>query len=460
MKLLFLMILLTGSLLHGQEKQKLFGKSIDTYSKNPENGIIRCASTEYEQYLENKDGTRPSKKEFEDWLSPKVDKMKRALRSVKTTDELFVIPVVVHVIHTGVPVGSGPNISDQRVESQITVLNQDYQKMFGTLGYNTNPVGANVGIEFRLAQTDPYGHATNGIDRVVKTGYVWNTNNIETILKPQTQWDPNQYFNIWVCEFGGDLVTPNQILGYAQFPVSSGLPGLAIPPYTANTDGVILDWKAFGSSTYAGGTYFTNYDKGRTLTHEMGHALGLRHIWGDNSSCTVDATDSFKDYCLDTPAAARENYVCNITPPADSCPSDPGNDMIENYMDYTNDTCMNIFTQDQKARILTVLQNSPRRASLTMSNTWMTPEEMGMLTQVSLYPNPITGDMLTVVFKNPEVQITNYKIFDSVGVLLREQNISQKGGFQVNVAGWGSEVYNMVVSTSIGTKKLRFSIIR
>ncbi len=455
-RLLFLIIFLTGSLVYSQDKQnnKLFGRSIDERSKNPENGLIRCASTEYEKYLESKDSTRASEKQFEEWLAPRAKRMKTLLKSAKISSATITIPVVVHVIHSGLPLGQGANISDARVESQITVLNQDYQKMLGTPGYNTNPVGADMEIEFRLAKTDPFGHATNGIDRVVKTGYVWSTYNIETYMKPQTQWDPDKYLNIWVCEFGGDLSTT---LGYAQFPESSGLPGLS-GPYTANTDGVVITWKAFGSADSAPGTYYTIYNKGRTLTHEMGHALGLRHIWGDNSLCIVDATDSYKDYCLDTPAASEPNYDCNAI--YDSCPSNPGNDMTENYMDYTQDICMNLFTLDQKARVLTVLQNSPRRASLTTSDVWQDPEAMDTSLSVRLSPNPVTDDDFNVVFTDPNVLITDSKIFDSVGLLLREQKINQRGGFRVNVAGWTPEIYNMIVSTSSGTKKLRFIVVR
>lgn len=121
--------------------------------------------------------------------------------------------------------------------------------MIGTPGYNTNTAGADIEIEFCLAQTGPDGEVTTGINRVDLGNTTWNENNVETILKPQTQWNPEQYFNIWVCQFGGDL---NGVYGFAQFPSSSGLEGLeGVDNGLASTDGVIIEWRAFGSSTYS-----------------------------------------------------------------------------------------------------------------------------------------------------------------------------------------------------------------
>ena len=144
-----------------QEKtqvRKAFGRTISKI--NPGNGTVRCLSSEYEASLQAKDRSRASNAAFETWLAPKIAEAK-AMRAASGHSEspaiVITIPVVVHVIHNGDAVGMGENIADARVLSQITVLNQDFRRMTGTPGFNSNPVGADVEIQFCLAQTDPDG---------------------------------------------------------------------------------------------------------------------------------------------------------------------------------------------------------------------------------------------------------------------------------------------------------------
>lgn len=342
-----------------KKEPKLFGKPALATSVNPKNGFIRCATDEYEDYLKANNPKRSTTEAFEAWLAPLVEQAKNNRSEV---GGVITIPVVVHVIHSGQALGTAPNITDAQVLSQITVLNNDYRRLAGTPGFNSNPVGADTMIQFALAKQDPNGNPTNGIHRVNMCRDSWLEDDIEDVLKPETIWNPTQYLNMWSVNF-----TDVTLLGYAQFPSNSGLGGLNQDEGPAATDGVVSNYSTFGSSDYNDGSFILEapYDKGRTMTHEVGHWLGLRHIWGDNSSCTVNATDSNNDFCLDTPAASDANFECPTG--TDSCPSSPGVDMIENYMDYTDDSCMNIFTSNQKARITAVMTNALRRAELRTS---------------------------------------------------------------------------------------------
>lgn len=266
---------------------------------------------------------------------------------------VLTIPVVVHVVHNGEAVGAGANISQAQIMSQIDVLNEDYRRTGA--GFNNHPSGADVEIQFAMAVVDPQGNplAEPGIHRVNGNRPAWERQAIQDVLKPNTQWDPNRYMNMWTVVFGGNDVN---LLGYAQFPSLSGLQGFQQNEGAAQTDGVVIRYNSFGRI----GNIEAPYNGGRTATHEVGHWLGLRHIWGDGD-CSAD------DFCADTPNSDHPNYQCAAI---NSCP-DGASDMIENYMDYTPDDCMNIVTNDQKTRIRTVLQVSPRRKELTTSTVHM-----------------------------------------------------------------------------------------
>ena len=274
-----------------------------------------------------------------------------------TTPSILRIPVVVHVVHNGEAVGTGPNLRYAQVASQIEVLNEDFRRRVGTNGFNEDPVGADTGIEFYLAETGPDGDvlAEAGVDRINGGRSVWPKgplrNPIDTQLKPGTIWPPDRYFNIWTVNFGGFV--SRDLLGYAQFPSDSGLEGLNASGGSPDTDGIVVGYKYFGSSEKGDfPDLIAPFDLGRTTTHEVGHWLGLRHIWGDGD-CGVD------DFCTDTPSAEGPNFGCAVA--SDTCGTP---DMVQNYMDYSDDGCMNIFTQQQRDRMLTVLTNSPRRREL------------------------------------------------------------------------------------------------
>ena len=334
------------------------------------NQPVRCYTDEMDAILRANNSEMESSMTFEQWLQQEINDQQS---TGKIIGGVYQIPVVVHVIHNGEAVGSGTNVSLAAIQSQIDVLNEDFRRIFGTNGYNTNSVGADTQIEFCLAKRRPDGSAfpngEDGVNRINRTtagfsappyttGYIDGTiktytynNNTPTATRG---WDPNKYLNIWLCNISGG------ILGYAQFP-ESPLGGMGCGTQSAATDGVVFLYNSIGKSSVTG--FPGPYNEGRTATHEIGHWLGLRHIWGDGN-CSVD------DFCNDTPVAGAANFGCPTG--TNSCPA-AGNDMIENYMDYTDDLCMNVFTVDQKARMRTVLENSPRRVLLINSDACTAP---------------------------------------------------------------------------------------
>jgi hypothetical protein len=316
----------------------------------------RCGTVKYEELRQLKNPKLEKTQQFENWLSNKISQPKlQQQRTQGTQTATYVIPVVVHIIHNGEPIGTGLNLSDAQVQSQINVMNKDFQRMNNDATNTPTeflPIAGSLDIEFVLAKQDPFGAATNGIQRVQGTKSVWTINDNAT-FKALSYWPAEDYYNIWV-------VNIPSFLGYAQSPVSS-LPGLESSPDDRLTDGVIIHYTAFGSNFEGLGTFSldSKYNRGRTATHETGHFFGLRHIWGDDGSAC-----SGTDYVDDTPNQGGSYSGQCPSGVRTSCSS---SDMYMNYMDYTDDACMNMYSQGQNARMIVVLENSPRRFSLLNS---------------------------------------------------------------------------------------------
>ncbi len=316
----------------------------------------KCATVPFNDKLNINRGIAPQKKKdsFEQWINAKKkDRVNEALRTLDTKQdaEVLRVPVVVHVIHRGEAEGQGTNIPLEQIEDQIRILNEDFRRQNADQVQTLpifQPVAADIMIEFVLAKQTPDGFLTNGITRTQGEQQSYGLNSASS-LSNLSYWPAEDYFNIWVVPLS------NSYLGYAQFPVSS-LEGLENSSNNRETDGIVIDYRYFGSVGNA-----ASNSLGRTTTHEVGHFFGLRHIWGDGD-CSAD------DFVTDTPLQAAESDGCPFG--QESCGSP---DMYQNYMDYTDDVCMNLFTQDQKDRMLIVLFNSPRRASLLNSPGLDTP---------------------------------------------------------------------------------------
>jgi hypothetical protein len=233
------------------------------------------------------------------------------------------IKVVVNVVYND----PSQNVSDAQIKSQIAVLNKDFRATIGDRTKTPTPFKGLVSdskIAFKLDRITR--------TQTAKTSFSDNNGVKKAATGGIAPVDTTKYLNIWVCALGGGL------LGYAQFP--SGPPA---------TDGVVINYRAFGTT----GTVQAPYDKGRSATHEVGHYLNLRHIWGDTPDC------SGTDAVADTPNAAGPNFN-KPTFPSVTCNNGPNGDMFMNYMDYTDDDAMFMFTTQQVARMRATL-DGPRR---------------------------------------------------------------------------------------------------
>ena len=333
--------------------------------------------------------------------------------------QIITIPVVFHVIWND-PI---EDISDNQIYSQLDILNEDFRLLNPDSLDDTHPFWpytADSEIEFCLASRDPNGNATTGITRTYTDSvtFVADGNEKFTSTGGMDNWDPTKYLNIWVCNLDGSGGT----LGYAAFPSD-----LATNP---NEDGVVIRYEAFGDIGTAGTGGFTANDLGRTATHEVGHWLNLRHIWGDNQPSCGD------DFVADTTPMDAPNYGCPSFPnnPNNSCGTDADGDMYMNYMDYVDDACMNMFTFDQATRMQSALNGD--RAGLLTSLGCAAPigiKEIMVENIFNIYPNPNNGNfIINAQLTTPEnVSISLYNL---LGAKIQQFDNVRSYPFQMNLS--------------------------
>lgn len=381
----------------------------------------KCGAVYLEQKQAAELGVYGTPEYFESWMQGML-KDEALKPSLRTTQEVRTIPVVIHVIHNGTPLGEGANIPLAQIQSQIRTLNEDFRRLNPDAA-NTPaeflPVAADAMIEFVLARQDPDGLPTTGINRVVGFKEFYDPSDA-SLISSLAFWPPEEYLNVWVVPLNPPFI------GYASFPVAPDLPGLNFQPSLRERDGVTIDYRYFGT-----GSNTVTTSRGRTLTHEIGHFFGLRHIWGDaqnlTQGCEVD------DFVADTPNQQRPTTGCPTTVRS-SCES---RDMIENYMDYTSDPCMNIFTRGQVDRMNVVLASSERRNSLINNRATLLPDNIPQvsLSLVSIIqPDVFFCENPTV----PQIQIRNLGLttINSITVAVR-----------VN----GAAIYNQTISLALPT---------
>lgn len=275
-----------------------------------------------------------SRQDLEDWTQQYITDQQQNQSSNKSAQVNRVIPVVVHVIHYGGP----ENISKAQILDQIQILNEDFNYLNAD-SINTPavfvPLAGRANIEFKMAQLDPNGNCTDGINRLYSPLTYSARNNVKSLI----YWPSDKYLNMWiVSSIENANGSPGQVIGFAQFPGTG----------PATTDGVVIKHDFMGDIGTAAGTN----NAGRTATHEVGHWLNLRHIWGD-ATCGNDLVS-------DTPTHYEANLsICPTWPYISNCAgSAPNGDMYPNYMDYTNGDCQNLFSVGQATRMNAALSST------------------------------------------------------------------------------------------------------
>ncbi|MEY2828753.1 MAG: hypothetical protein RIQ33_611, partial [Bacteroidota bacterium] len=445
----------------------------------------------------NRCSTEATTADWDEWFNQKVELFKAEKIASKGKANTYVIPVVIHVIHGGQNVGTYPNISDAQVLSQIQILTDDFQGV----GYNTNQYAnmgsggnlpfynyavannlpspnangvaiANMDIQFKPAWVKPNGIDTldvAGIDRVDFTSKGWTNptsftsatsfkNYMDGTIKPATIWNPTKYLNVWVSDCNSSSVL---LLGYSTFPASSTLTGLAAPFGNSNTDGTWIWAKSCGDK----GTIDPNYNKGRTLTHEVGHYFGLRHTWGDANCGT--------DYCNDVPPSFTSNigiaWPTNYPFNKNTCAgaglyksNATDGEMFMNFMDYCDDEALWMFTNDQVTRMETALANSPNRSNLTASALLVCKPDVASSPEliakqylnlvIDIYPNPATNNLSiqTKFASNTSLSIVITNAIGQVFISKSEKNITSST-FNFDISNFAKGVYFITFTDSKGT---------
>jgi hypothetical protein len=394
----------------------------------------RCGTTEYMNQLFQQD---PAYKASLDAKNQELESLNHlsAKKGNKTSSFLY-IPVVVHCVYRT----AAESISVQRVAEQLQTLNEDYSLTnadAANIPSYWQSIAANTEIQFCLAITDPNGNPTTGITYTQTTVTSFSTDNKVKFASQggHDVWNRSYYLNIWVCNLGSGL------LGYAQFP---GGP--------ANTDGVVIGYPYFGNTSSA------PYNKGRTSTHEIGHWLNLNHIWGDDGSSCAGT-----DYVTDTPNQADETYGCFAASTVRiSCTNGPNGDMWMNYMDYTDDACMYMFTAGQKTRMVNTL-NSTRLALQSSTGCGSVGHAESVLNgrTIKVYPNP-ANDQLAIEFTADQKADFTINLVNSLGQVISGETLNSFEGVyhnSLNTSDLPQGTYLLVIQNGTSVYSRSISVI-
>ena len=383
--LFFLLIIVNSIFLNAQNKRHCSFDSL--YNAKLKDASFIAAQRDFDQFLKNY----------------RIDK----------NDTIIRIPLVFHVVYQN----QTENISDAQIQSQLDVLNEDFNKRNTD---TTNASGysiADVKLEFCLAKRDPDGLATTGITRTATT--IDNIGKTESYHVAAPIWDRNEYINVWLC----DMDPENFAIGFARPPSFQD----------ANAEGIVVDFTVFGTI----GTAEAPYDKGRTLTHELGHMLNLLHPWGSSGNRCGSS-----DFVSDTPEQFGEIYDCPAS--NTSCGS---LDMLSNFMQYIDDACLGNFTEGQKTRMRAALQ-SFRPGWSSQQECWPVGlDENSLLDKVVLAPNPNSGSFSLVFSRQMNLNQVNFTVIDLGGKEVDFQTKQRSNGFEINLLNKAQGIYLLKIET-------------
>ncbi len=321
-------------------------------------------------------------------------------------NEVITIPVIIHVLFNT----PAQNISDAQILSQLQSINNDYRKLNPD---NVNvpgafaPLAADARIVFCLAKVDASGKPTTGIIRKLTSEQSWTA---DDGMKYSSQggdnaWDSRRYLNIWVCNLFG------RSLGYSSLPGSQ-----------ADKDGVVIQYNAFGTT----GNVTAPFNRGRTLTHEVAHWLGLKHLWGD--------TKCGDDGIADTPPQQSFNNGCPSFPHKTQCSINENGDMFMNFMDFTDDACMYMFSKGQAKAMRSLFASWGVRNSFLNSHVC----DSNAVQRGALPLAPTTTSVTISLFPNPATKYIN----------LESKNASELIGQTVNIFNvYGGVVISKLLAT-------------
>ncbi|MFN4122210.1 MAG: M43 family zinc metalloprotease [Flavobacteriales bacterium] len=412
---------------------------------------VRCASQEY---ILHRELQQPG---YAKRINQTLEQISSASVRKDGNETVYRIPVVIHILYNN----EDANLHDSIIQNQINILNQDFRRQNPDTTETREvfkPVAADSRIEFYLAGIDPEGNPTNGITRTqTSTSFALSvvTNNIkQTSAGGKDAWPTNRYLNIWVGDlsiFGTPL-----ILGYATPP--DGAPNWPAGSAASQPqfDGVVIHNQVFGSDNPLLPPSLSAVSKGRTTTHEVGHYLGLRHIWGDGGGVGGGNGCDADDGIDDTPnAAAASQQTCNYA--NNTCVDTPIDlpDMIENYMDYSDESCMNMFSRGQINAMRFCIENF-RQELVDTTNAPIGLNEISHVGTFNLFPNP-ASDKLSITSADVDGEADLF-IYDIKGNLCT-RSIIELRRFQstlIDVSFLQSGVYYIILNNKHMRRALKF----